>query len=84
MVGTVTDYDVWHEEDVEIGTVIDNIAKNEAAVRDIIKKTLENMNSLTDDCTCNHALVGAILTDPMKIPANQRERLKDILGDYLK
>ena len=84
MVATVTDYDVWHEEDVEIGTVIKNIAKNEAAVQDIIKKTLENMNLLKDDCTCNHALVGAILTDPAKIPANQKERLKDILGDYLK
>jgi len=83
-IATVTDYDVWHEEDVEIGTVIENIAKNEAAVRDIIKKTLENMNSLGDDCTCNHALSGAILTDPEKIPPETRERLKDILGDRLK
>jgi len=83
-IATVTDYDVWHEEDVEIGTVIENVAKNEAAVREIIRRTLEEMNSLDPDCTCNHALDGAILTDPQRIPSATREKLKEIIGDYLK
>jgi 5'-methylthioadenosine phosphorylase len=82
MIATVTDYDVWHEEDVDVDTVIDNIAKNEAAVREIIKKTLEKLNP-AEDCQCHHALAGAIITDPAKISLDVREKLKDLIGKYI-
>jgi 5'-methylthioadenosine phosphorylase len=83
MIATVTDYDVWHEEDVDVDTVINNIVKNEAAVRNIIKKTLENLNTLEEDCECRHALSGAIITDSAKIAPAVKEKLKDLIGSYV-
>jgi len=84
MIATVTDYDVWHGTDVDIGMVIKNIAKNEASVRTIIKKTLENINTLEEDCTCRHSLSGAIITDPAMIPLSVKEKLKDLIGKYIR
>ncbi len=84
MIATVTDYDVWHGTDVDIGMVIKNIAKNEASVRTIIKKTLENINTLEEDCACRHSLSGAIATDPSMIPLSVKEKLKDLIGKYVR
>ncbi|RZN16223.1 MAG: S-methyl-5'-thioadenosine phosphorylase [Methanosarcinales archaeon] len=83
MIATVTDYDVWHETDVDIEMVLKNIAKNEASVRTIIKKTLENIN-IKEDCTCRHSLSGAIITDPAIIPISVKEKLKDLIGKYIR
>lgn len=82
MIATVTDYDVWHEEDVNIGTVIANVMKNEEAVRNIIKETIPRI-SLARDCICSNALAGAIITSPDKIPAEARRKLNDLIGKYL-
>jgi len=67
MLATVTDYDVWHEEDVTIETVIQNAMKNEEAVRNIIKEAIPRI-SLERSCICANALSGAILTARDKIP----------------
>lgn len=83
MLATVTDYDVWYEEDVDVETVIDNIARNEAAVRSIIRKTLEQLHTLSQDCACRHALAGAIITDPDRITPEVREKLDVLIGRYV-
>ena len=44
MIATVTDYDVWHETDVNIETVIANAIKNEEAVRRIIKEAIPKIS----------------------------------------
>ena len=82
MIATVTDYDVWHEEDVTIETVIANAMKNEEAVRNIIKEAIPRI-SLERKCICSNALAGAIITAPDKIPVEIRRKLNDLVGKYL-
>ncbi|MCX9025312.1 MAG: S-methyl-5'-thioadenosine phosphorylase [Candidatus Methanoperedens sp.] len=82
MIATVTDYDVWHEEDVTIETVIANAVKNEEAVRNIIKEAIPRI-SLERECICANALAGAIVTVPDKIPVETRRKLNDLVGKYL-
>lgn len=82
MIATVTDYDVWHEEDVTIETVIANVVKNEKAVRNIIKEAIPKI-SLDRNCVCSKALSGAILTAPDKIPAGTKRKLGDLVDKYI-
>ncbi len=82
MLATVTDYDVWHEEDVTIETVIQNAMKNEEAVRDIIRTAIPRI-SLDRNCVCAGALSGAILTARDKIPVETKRELEDLIGKYL-
>ncbi len=82
MLATVTDYDVWHEEDVTIETVIQNAMKNEEAVRNIIRAAIPRI-SLDRTCVCSNALKGAILTAQDKIPVETKRKLNDLIGKYL-
>lgn len=82
MIATVTDYDVWHEEDVNIETVIAYVVKNEEAVRNIIKEAVPGI-SLERKCVCASALAGAILTPPEMIPGETKNKLEDLIGKYL-
>jgi 5'-methylthioadenosine phosphorylase len=82
MIATVTDYDVWNEEDVTIEKVIENAVKNEAAVKDIIVEAIEKI-SLEQKCMCKDALAGAIATSPEMISYETRRRLGPLIGRYL-
>jgi 5'-methylthioadenosine phosphorylase len=82
MIATVTDYDVWHEEDVNIETVIANAMKNEEAIRNIIKEAIPRI-TLERNCICANALAGAIITSPDKIPVESKRKLNDLIGKYL-
>lgn len=82
MLATVTDYDVWHEDDVTIETVIANVVKNEEAVRNIIKEAIPRI-SLDRDCVCSKALSGAIITAPDKIPVETKRKLNDLIGKFI-
>jgi 5'-methylthioadenosine phosphorylase len=82
MIATVTDYDVWHETDVNIETVISNAIKNEEAVRKIIKRAIPRI-SLDRNCVCANALTGSIVTPTDKIPVETKRKLKDLIEKYL-
>lgn len=82
MIATVTDYDVWHEDDVTIETVLSNVAKNEEAVRSIIREAIPRMPK-ERNCACAGALAGAIITAPEKIPVETKRKLNDLIGKYL-
>lgn len=82
IIATVTDYDVWHEEDVNIETVIANAVKNEEAVRNIIKEAIPKLSS-DRNCVCANALSGAIITSPDKIPVETKRKLNDLIGKYI-
>jgi len=82
MIATVTDYDVWHEEDVTIETVIENATKNEAAVKDIITDAIETI-PVEQDCGCKDALMGAITTQQDMIPYETKQKLDCLIGKYL-
>jgi len=82
MIATVTDYDVWHQTDVNIETVISNAMKNEEAVRKIIKEAIPRI-SLERNCICSNALAGAIVTAPDKIPVETKRKLVDLIGKHV-
>jgi len=82
MIATVTDYDVWHEDDVTIETVIANVVKNEEAVRNIINEAIPRI-SLDRNCICSKALSGAIITAPDKIPVETKRKLSDLIGNFI-
>jgi 5'-methylthioadenosine phosphorylase len=82
IIATVTDYDVWHEEDVTIETVIENAMKNEEAVRNVIKEAITKI-PLERNCVCANALSGAVLTAPDKIPVETKKKLGDLIGKYV-
>ncbi|AFV23620.1 methylthioadenosine phosphorylase [Methanolobus psychrophilus R15] len=83
MIATVTDYDVWSEEDVTIEKVIENAVRNEVAVKDIIVEAIEKI-SLQQNCMCKNALAGAITTSPEVISYETRRKLDLLIGRYLK
>ncbi|KCZ72727.1 5'-deoxy-5'-methylthioadenosine phosphorylase [Candidatus Methanoperedens nitroreducens] len=82
IIATVTDYDVWHEEDVSIETVIANAIKNEETVRGIIKEAIPRIPH-DRTCICASALSGAIVTAPDMIPDETKGRLNDLIGQYI-
>jgi 5'-methylthioadenosine phosphorylase len=59
----VTDYDVWHiaEESVNVDLVIKTLHKNTELAQQTIIKMVSTMDE-HKDCTCNHALENAIIT----------------------
>ncbi|WP_321419671.1 S-methyl-5'-thioadenosine phosphorylase [uncultured Methanomethylovorans sp.] len=82
MIATVTDYDVWKDEDVTIEAIIENAMKNEVAVRDIIADVINSIPS-ERACSCKDALHGAITTVHSMIPVDTRTRLQPLIGRYM-
>jgi 5'-methylthioadenosine phosphorylase len=83
IIATITDYDVWHEEPVSIGQVIENATRNEQAVQDVIRRSVGRIAG-AGDCPCRHALEGAITTGPEAIPDKTKKRLSLLIGRYVK
>lgn len=82
MIATVTDYDVWHEDDVTIEKVIENAIKNEAAVKNIITEVIEKV-PIGRECACKDAMMEAITTDQSMIPYEIKQKLDCLIGKYL-
>jgi len=85
VIGCVTDYDSWWEpvEPVKVETILKIMRENIDTARRIIKLAVKKV-SKKRDCECAHALAGAIVTDPAKIPATQKKKLELLIGKYLK
>jgi len=83
-VAMVTDYDCWHpqHDSVTVDQVIAVLVKNAENACHVVQQTVAAM-PIERKCTCGSALAHAILTEPDKIPAAAREKLKLILGKYL-
>lgn len=81
ILATITDYDVWYEEPVSIGQVIETAAKNEEAVKDILRSSVGKIAD--SDCQCRHALEGAIATSPDAIPEKLRQELGLLIDPYI-
>src|SRR5580698_7222195 len=84
-VAMVTDYDCWHphHDSVTVDQIVSVLVKNAENATKVVKATVAAMPK-ERSCKCGHALAHAILTDPAKIPAATKEKLKLILGKYLK
>jgi 5'-methylthioadenosine phosphorylase len=81
----VTDYDVWHiaEESVNVDLVIKTLHKN----TELAQHTIINLVSAIDehkDCSCNHALENAIITQKSSQDEKVVQKLGVLLEKYKK
>ncbi len=76
-----TDYDCWHqdEKNVEAGAVLEVLARNIDTARVTISAMASKM-PLSGECSCAHALDGALLTSPERVPVETRRKLKLLAG----
>ena len=83
-IALVTDYDCWHPDHdaVTVADIIANLGRNSLNAQALIRSAVKRMPK-TRECGCGHALQHALITDPAKVPAETRERLKLLVGKYL-
>jgi len=85
VIACVTDYDSWHETiaPVSMDTVLAVMQRNMTMARQIIKLAVARLSG-TRSCDCASALANAITTDPKTIPPEIKQKLKPIIGKYIK
>ena len=85
VIACVTDYDSWWDpgKPVDVATVIKTLNENIALSKHIIKLAVKKIPAHTE-CNCAHALDGAIVTAPDKIPAETKKKMSLIIGKYVK
>ncbi len=81
----VTDYDCWHphHDSVTVDQIIAVLVKNAENATQVLRAAVAAMPR-TRTCKCGSALAHAIMTDHKKIPAATRNKLKLIIGKYVK
>lgn len=84
VLATSTDYDCWHQSEAEVSVdaVIAIMHANVARVRAIVLELANRLPATCDELPWPRSLLGALITDPTKIPAITRERLDLIIGHY--
>jgi 5'-methylthioadenosine phosphorylase len=80
----VTDYDCWHpgHDEVTVEQIIKVLNTNAENAARVVKQTVALMPR-GRKCKCGSALQFAVLTDPGKIPAATRQKLRLLLDKYL-
>ncbi len=84
-IACITDYDSWREtsEAVSVATILETMRNN----IDFAKKTIKLAAGRVPakrSCNCANALAGAIVTDALAIPAEQKKNLDLLIGRYIK
>jgi 5'-methylthioadenosine phosphorylase len=84
-IALVTDYDCWHKEEAAVtaDAIIGILNKNVEMSKKIIKGAIGNI-PLKRSCACSTAMNNAIITAPESIPSETKERLRFIIGKYVK
>lgn len=79
-----TDYDCWHESEEAVTTsqIIAILQANVQMAQKIIATSLDTL-LFNPDCSCQHALKNAILTDRTKISREVKQRLGILVEKYL-
>ncbi|MCH7606444.1 MAG: S-methyl-5'-thioadenosine phosphorylase [Chloroflexi bacterium] len=80
----ITDYDCWHEseESVTVEMIIQNLLKNVASSRELLRTIIPKLDG-PRDCTCASALKDAIITPRERVPDALKRKLKPIVGQYM-
>jgi len=83
-IACVSDYDSWHSErePVTVEVVLSILHRNMDTAREIIRLAVARITEKRD-CECAGALKTAFVTDPAVMPAEQKEKLRLIIGKYL-
>lgn len=79
----VTDYDVWHEEPVNVDMVMGTMQNNLQIAQQTIRNLVANLNE-HQECDCGNALANALVTNTQHISKQQREKLGWLVDKYLK
>lgn len=81
----VTDYDCWREscEPVTADMILAGLQRNVHNAKRIIRLAVSNLSS-TAGCACSEALKCAIATDPVHVPAETKNKLRLLIGKYIK
>jgi 5'-methylthioadenosine phosphorylase len=84
-VAMVTDYDCWHphHDSVTVDQIVAVLIKNAENAARVVRQTIAAMPT-GRSCRCGAALAHALLTDPKKIPAATKKKLRLIIGKYVK
>jgi 5'-methylthioadenosine phosphorylase len=79
----VTDYDCWYpdHDSVTVDQIVAVLNQNAANAGEVVRHAVAAIPT-ERKCPCGSALKYAIMTDPKKIPAEARERLKLLLDKY--
>lgn len=80
-----TDYDCWYEgeEIVNAQMVVENLRKNIEKAQKILRIFLRKIKD-ERNCPCKEALKNSIVTAPENISPETKEKLKPIIGKYIK
>ncbi len=82
----VSDYDTWHhrlEEQVSVELILENVRQNIHNAKAIIKKAVAALPAQRS-CECAHSLQNCIVTQAKLIPPQLKEKLRFIIGKYIK
>src|SRR3990170_2066538 len=78
----VTDFDVWHEEPVNVEMVMKTMEKNLKLAQEVIRHLAAKLDT-NQDCDCDTALAGAMVTSAKHISKGQRKKLGILVDKYL-
>ena len=80
----VTDYDVWHvsEEAVTVEMVIRTLNANTATAQQALVNVIGAPID-RDNCPCPTALASALMTDPARVPAATKDKLRLLIQKYV-
>jgi 5'-methylthioadenosine phosphorylase len=81
----VSDYDTWHgtEDQVSVELILENLRLNIHNAKAVIKKAVAALPAQRS-CECAHALENCIVTQAKLIRPQLREKLRFIIGKYIK
>lgn len=81
----VTDYDVWHvsESPVTMELIVETLKRNTHIAQEAIRNLVASLDE-TRSCECADALAPALVTDRAHIPGQALEKLKVLVGKYIK
>ena len=82
----VTDYDCWHQsvKAVDIGEILRVMRLNVEVAQAVVANVTQALAGRRRTCACGDALKDAIITDPAVIPRGTIERLRPIIGKYVR
>ncbi len=78
----VTDYDVWHEEQVSSEAVFAQFNSNIALAQRSVAETVERIATSNFVCGCESALKVAFATQRERVSPEVVQRLQPIIGKY--
>lgn len=79
----VTDYDVWHQEPVNVDMVLTTMKKNLRMAQQAIHNLAAELDA-HQDCDCGHALAGTFATEAKRMSKTRVGKLGILVSKYLK